>query len=242
MELLAKGEIMKLTKEGIDLIKRYEGLRLTAYRCSASVLTIGYGHTSSAGAPNVTDGMKITKAEAEKILRRDLKVFEDGVRNSLTRTIPDASFSACVSLAFNIGLGAWRKSTALKLINSGRYGDVPRAFALWNKGGGKVLPGLVKRRADEAKMLAEGFDDEPDTIRLVPDEPKGKPMTQSTTNIAAAVTAAAGVTAAAKDVVNNTSSIFSTDNALYLILIAIIIGGAAWVIHKRWLASKEWAV
>jgi lysozyme len=233
---------MKLTTAGINLIKRYEGLRLTAYRCPASVLTVGYGHTSAAGAPLVTEGMKITKAEADKILRNDLKKFEDGVRSSLTRTIPPAAFSACVSLAFNIGLGAWNRSTVRRVINAGKFGDAPRALQLFNKAGGKVLPGLVRRRAEEAKMMADGFKGQPEETRMQPDEPQGKPMIKSTTNIAAGVTAAAGITAATKDIVDNTASIFSAQNALILVLMAVIVGGAAWIIRERWLKSRDWAV
>lgn len=235
---------MNLTAAGIELIKRYEGLRLTAYKCPADVWTIGYGHTSAAGEPSVKKGLKITKAKADEILRADLKKFEDGVRSSLTREIPDACFSACVSLAYNIGLGAWQKSTALKLINKGDFGNVPKAIQLFNKAGGKVSPGLVKRRADEAKMFAEGFDTapNPDATRVTPDAPKGKPITHSTTNMAATVTAAAGVSAAAKDIASNTNEIFSLNNIWMILIIALILAGAGYIIWKRYLAAKEWAV
>lgn len=235
---------MKLTPAGIELIKRYEGLRLTAYQCSAGVWTIGWGHTSAAGEPSVKKGMKITKQKAVDILNQDLAKFADEVQATIKTDIPDACFSACVSLAFNIGLGAWRKSTALKLINKGDYGNVPKAIQLFNKAGGKVSPGLVKRRADEAKMFAEGFDTapNPDDSRVTPDAPKGKPLTQSTTAIAATTTAIATTSAAAKEIASNTSSVLSTNNIALILLVAIAVAGCGYIIYKRYLAAKEWAV
>lgn len=146
--------IMRITQNGIDLIKRFEGFRATAYLCPAKVLTIGYGHTSRAGAPPVTRGMKIGEAEAAVILRRDVESFAKGVAKLLTIPLNDNQFSALVSFAYNVGLGAFAKSSVLKAVNSQDFAAVPGRLKLWTKGGGKVLPGLVKRRAAEAQLFA----------------------------------------------------------------------------------------
>jgi lysozyme len=131
---------------GIELIKSFEGLRLKAYRCSAGVLTIGYGHTSG-----VTEGQEIDEAEAERLLREDIAEFEAGVSRVATDPTPN-QFSAMVSLAFNIGLAAFGRSTVLRKHNAGDHADAAEAFMLWNKAGGRVLQGLIRRRAAERAL------------------------------------------------------------------------------------------
>lgn len=143
---------MNTSRDGIKLIKEFEGLRLSAYRCAAGVLTIGYGHTSAAGEPTVKPGMRITEAEAEAILIRDLKQYEDAVSAAVKRPLTQGQFDACVSLCYNIGAGAFARSTVVRRINAGRMADVPAAFMMWTKGGGKELPGLVRRRRAEAAL------------------------------------------------------------------------------------------
>lgn len=228
------------------LIKKYEGLRLRAYRCSAGKLTIGYGHTSAAGAPDVKPGMVITKAEAEKIFDRDIEKFASGVAALIKVDVTENQFGACVSLAFNIGLGGFAKSSVLRFLNARKLDDAADAFLLWNRatqnGRKVVLPGLTKRRAAEAALFKLGADEDEDDNARVPDAPEGKPALRSTTNIAAGVTAAAGLTAAAKDVVDNTSSIFSSGNLLMIALILVVLGGAAWIVHERWLKARDWGI
>lgn len=136
-----------INKAGLEIIKEFEGLRLKAYICPAGVLTIGYGSTGS----HVKPGMVITEAQAEELLRSDLRRFEDAV----AKAAPDATdnqFSAMVSLAFNIGEGAFAGSTVLRKHLAGDHVGAAEAFKLWNKGGGQVLTGLVKRRAAEAQL------------------------------------------------------------------------------------------
>lgn len=137
----------RIGPKGLALIKRSEGLRLKAYRCPAGVPTIGYGSTG----PHVKMGMTITEAEAERLLREDLERFEKGVVQMAGMMTP-GQFSALVSFAFNVGLGALQKSTLLKKHLAGDYDGAAREFAKWNKAAGKVLPGLVTRRADEAAL------------------------------------------------------------------------------------------
>lgn len=151
---------MQLTHAGLELIKAHEGLRLKAYKCPAGVWTIGYGHTSAAGRPTVTPSFKITVEEAEAILRNDLKKFEDVVKRLVKVELTDNQFSALVSFVYNVGEGNFAKSSVLKALNSKQFDLVPSKLALWNKGNGKVLPGLVKRRAAEAALFMSDKDEE----------------------------------------------------------------------------------
>jgi lysozyme len=232
---------MKMTKQGLDLIKEFEGFRAKAYRCPASVWTIGYGHTSMAGKPDVKPGMVISKAEGDRILMNDLRVYEAGVRSAIKVNLTPNQYSACVSLCYNIGVGAFRRSSVARFCNRSQWKNAADAFALWNKAGGRVLPGLVRRRAAEAALFLKSSNAR-DEIRPIVDEPKGKPMAMSTTNIAAGVTAAAGITAASKDIVDNTTSIFSGSNILIVFLILIILAGAGWIVWDRYNKARDWDI
>ena len=132
---------------GLQIIKDSEALRLIAYLCPAKIPTIGYGHTG----PDVKLGDRITVGRANELLALDLARFERGVDAEAGKAT-DNQFSAMVSLAFNIGLGAFAKSSVLRFHQAGDYGAAANAFRLWNKGGGRVLPGLVKRREREANL------------------------------------------------------------------------------------------
>lgn len=229
---------MKISHEAKDLIKRYEGLRLKAYKCAAGVWTIGYGHTSAAGSPVVTPSLSITKEQADEIFEKDITTFANGVASLIKVDLNPHQFGACVSLAYNIGLGAFSKSSVLRFINKKQYDNAADAFLLWNKAGGKVLKGLTRRRSEESELFSTREDGED----RIPDAPKGKPMVRSSTNIAASVTAVAGLSAAAKEVVDNTSSMFSSGTAVAVLLGIVIIAGAAWIIKERWQLAKDWAV
>ena len=141
---------MQISPAGLALIKRFEGLRTEAYRCPAGVWTIGYGSTRG-----VREGMKITEAQAEALLLRDVERFERDVVGMVEVPITQGMFDALVSFAFNLGAEAMRRSTLLRLLNQSRYADAAQQFARWNKAGGRVLDGLTKRRAAE-RALFEG--------------------------------------------------------------------------------------
>lgn len=143
---------MKTSPKGLALIKEFEGLRLNAYLCAAGVWTIGFGHTSAAGDPEVRPGMRITATQAEAMLIRDLGQYERAVSAAVKKPLTQGQFDACVSLCYNIGVGAFARSTVVRRINAGRMSEVPAAFMMWTKGGGKVLPGLVRRRRAEAAL------------------------------------------------------------------------------------------
>ena len=103
---------MKTSQNGINLIKKYEGCRLTAYKCPAGLWTIGYGHTK-----NVKSGQKITQKQAENFLKQDLKTFEKGVEKAVKVRLNQNQFDALVSFAYNCGLGALKTSTLLRKLN-----------------------------------------------------------------------------------------------------------------------------
>jgi lysozyme len=144
---------MKMNEKGRALVRRFEGLRLDAYRCPAGVLTIGYGSTG----PHVKTGMVITPGEAERLLDKDLARFETGV-TAMIGSVPTSEdeFSAMTSLAFNIGLGRFATSTLLKRHKLGNKIGAANAFLMWNKAGGQILKGLMRRReAERALYLGE---------------------------------------------------------------------------------------
>ncbi len=133
------------------MIMKHEGCKLKAYLCPANVWTIGYGHTGK----DVKQGMVIKKEEAERLLIDDLKKFCAAVERLVKVKLTDNQFAALVSFCFNIGSGAFGKSTLLRKLNAGDIIGAVQEFPKWNKGGGKVLPGLVKRRGDEQRLFVK---------------------------------------------------------------------------------------
>lgn len=142
----------RINAEGLALIKRFEGLKTKAYICPAGVLTIGYGSTG----PHVKRGTVITEAEAERLLVKDLARFEGAVDSGVKVPLTDGQFAALVSFAFNVGTGAFAKSTLLKRLNRGDYASVPNELNKWVHAGKKKLAGLVNRRAAEGGLWARG--------------------------------------------------------------------------------------
>ena len=138
---------MRISRTGIELIKAHEGLRLAAYICPSGVPTIGYGHTY-----NVKMGDRITEEQAEKFLIDDLAVAEREV-NRYGLNLTQNQFDALVSFVFNVGVGNFRSSTLLKRLKANPNDpDIANQFKRWVYCDGKVLPGLVRRRNDEAKL------------------------------------------------------------------------------------------
>lgn len=140
---------MKTTDHGRKLLEQREGVKLEAYKDSVGVWTIGVGHTSMAGVPTVAKGLRITAAQADEILSRDLKKFEASVTAAIARPLVDHEFDALVSLCFNIGGHAFTNSTVVKKINAGDKAGAADHFLDWSKAGGKTLQGLVNRRKSE---------------------------------------------------------------------------------------------
>ena len=148
---------MKINQAGIDLVKSFEGLELKAYRDIAGVLTIGYGHTG----PDVVEGMEILETDAETLLRRDIASFEEGVESALYEAIEkgfigENEFSAMVSLAYNVGIGAFKGSSVARYARRNDDEKAADSFLLWNKAriDGKLQPvaGLTRRRKAERAL------------------------------------------------------------------------------------------
>lgn len=138
---------MQISERGLDLIRRFEGLKLDAYRCPAGVWTIGYGHTG----PEVRSGMRISRQEAEALLLADVLRFDGAVRR-IAGACSQGQHDALVSFAFNLGLGALMSSTLLKKHKAGDHAGAAEQFGRWIHAGGKRLAGLAKRRAAEVAL------------------------------------------------------------------------------------------
>lgn len=179
---------MIISQTGINLIKKFEGLhkvgtggKIHAYLCPANVWTIGWGHTRG-----VTANTTITKAQAEEFLKEDLNEVVKQVDAAVNVPLSQSQMDALVSFVFNLGIGAFRKSTLLKKLNKGDYAAVPAEFLKWNKARvkGKLVPlaGLTKRRSAEAALFAYEADTgdvepQPQAVEAAP----VTPLTQSKT-------------------------------------------------------------
>ena len=146
---------MKINNKGLDLIKRWEGFEMHAYICPAGVPTIGYGATyypSTRNAVKLTD-KPISESYATLLLEDMVVHYENGVKRYVSVELTSNQFSALVSFAYNVGLGALKSSTLLKRVNANPCDeDIKRQFMRWNKGGGRVLKGLTKRRQSESDL------------------------------------------------------------------------------------------
>lgn len=140
-------ELMKISQQGVDLIKRHEGLRLKAYKCPAGVWTIGYGHTKG-----VTSSMVINELKAEAFLREDISPIEN-VLNKMGVNFTQRAFDALCSWIFNLGVGNFNVSTLRKkIVANAPDEEITDQIIKWVNAGGKPLLGLKKRRVDEANM------------------------------------------------------------------------------------------
>lgn len=145
--------MMRTDKTGIDLIKGFESFSAKRYICPAGLPTIGYGHVILRGENFTT----LSEADAEALLMRDLDGFERGVSLCVKTPITQNQFDALVSFAFNCGVAALKSSTLLKKLNAGDFLGAADEFLKWCKGGGKTLPGLVRRRKEERALFLKGM-------------------------------------------------------------------------------------
>jgi len=210
---------MKVNAEGIELIKRWEGIKLEAYLCPAKVWTIGYGHTRTA-----RPGMKITQIEADRLLREDLAKFESVITNAVKVDLSENQFAALVSWAYNVGEGSVRSSTLVRKLNAGKYDDVPAELIKWNKVKGKVNRGLTNRRSAEVGLWSKGSFV---TSREV--EPQA-PSSPSATSEAGKY---GGLAAAAATAAPAVASLSGIPWPVGVALIAAIVAVAAFFIFKK---------
>ena len=144
------GILMKLGERGTEMLKYFEGCKLTAYQDSVGVWTIGYGHTKG-----VLEGMTITQEGAEQLLQTELEEYEGYIEDMVTVPLTQNQFDALVVWIYNLGPTNFRNSTLLKELNAGNYNAAGQEITRWNKAGGKVLAGLVKRREAEAQLFSD---------------------------------------------------------------------------------------
>lgn len=142
---------MKINNDGLELIKHFEGCVLTSYLDAVGIWTIGYGHTATA-----KQGQSITQSQANILFQDDVAKFEQSISvwaASHGISLNENEFAACVSLTYNIGMGAFSSSTVARKLKANDRPGASDAFLLWNKGDGEVLPGLVRRRAAELDLF-----------------------------------------------------------------------------------------
>lgn len=137
----------------VSFIKQFEGCRLAAYRDSAGVWTVGYGETGPHVGPKTT----VTLEEAEAFLAKSVRKANDCARRFVEPPLSEFQLAALTSLVFNIGCGAFRKSTLLKKLNAEDFNGASLEFPRWVKAGGKPLSGLIKRRVAEQRLFTEGW-------------------------------------------------------------------------------------
>lgn len=217
---------MNINQETIDLVKRFEGLRLKAYRDSVGVLTIGYGTTSRAGIDvTVFEGMEITEQQAEEYLRKALEKFADKIIPHFKYTPSNNQFGAMLSLAYNIGTTAFIKSTCLKRFNSGDVEGAAEALTWFKKAGGKVLRGLVRRRAAERELF---LSDNHSPIET-PKADAERPAAASTTLRAAGGAALGCVTAGGTAV----SALDGTAQLVVVGALVVVVLSILWMARRR---------
>jgi lysozyme len=222
---------MKIPQEAIDLVKEFEGLRLDAYLDPPGVVTIGYGYTNRAGyGPGVKMGDKWNEALAEEMLAVGLEKFAAEITPLFKQEPNPHQFGAFVSLAYNIGTPAFAKSTALKRWNAGDMMGCAEAMAWFNKAGGKVLRGLVRRREAEVALFLKDY---PEPKPAAPDAPR-ESVAQSTTVQASAVQIASGAGAGIAAV----GALDGTAQIVALVFAGIVVLAAAWVMRER---IKKWS-
>lgn len=196
---------MKMSRNGIDLLKRFEGLELEAYQDIAGIWTIGYGHTGN----DVKPGMRISEREAEDLLRRDLRSREDAAERLTNVAINQNEFDALVSFIYNVGIQAYNGSTARKRLNRNDRLGAADALTWWNKAtvGGVLRPvtGLTRRRAAERALFLTPINppiftnpaelEENSRVTPVEDPPRRSGLGESRTIQGATVAGGAGVAA-----------------------------------------------
>jgi lysozyme len=234
-----------MSDQGIDaLLKKFEGCKLKAYKCPSDKWTIGYGHTSAAGEPLVKEGMTITQDEAEAIFKRDIVKYENGVNDLVKVKLTQHQFDVLADFAYNAGVPQLKTSTLLKKINAGNFDAVPAELMKWTKGGGKEIPGLVRRRRAEAEWWRD-LANKPvieEEQRVEPDPVPVKTITESKQANGAIAIGALGSVGAAKEVVTQVqeaNDLFATVMSMlkdtnFLIMVAVVgIGAAIWYWRKK---------
>lgn len=240
---------MLISEDGINLIRQHEGCRLEAYPCPGGVWTVGYGHTRSAHA-----GLKITQAQAEELLKSDVDKVNMALQKYIQVSLEQRQWDALGSFVFNVGEGAFARSSLLKLLNQGQFADIPAQLMRWTYAKGQQWPGLVRRRRDEAALWrglndAELLKPHPKSLQVEVSPPK--PLRSSSTLWSTATLATGATAQALKEIAAVSETVTVTAQNLetimksvltspWLWLAGLMIGLACWIAHERLRARKEW--
>jgi lysozyme len=240
---------MKMSQAGLDnLLKKFEGCKLKAYKDPIGIWTIGYGHTSAAGEPIVKEGLTITQAEAEEILRRDLGRYEVPVAALVKVELEQHQFDVLVDFAYNAGVGNLKSSTLLKKVNAEDFDAVPKELMKWTKAAGKELPGLVRRRQAESAWWSAHHEQpvaQPEQ-RVEPDPVPVKSIVESKQANSAIAIGALGSVGAAKEVLAQAQDASDTfeqllgllKNPNFVIMLLIVgLGAAIWYWRNKHLET-----
>lgn len=146
---------MHISPRGLALIREFEGFSAEPYLCSGGKMTIGYGHVLTADESAMLE--KITKEHAEALLIQDVAIAEHAVRRLVKTTLAQNQFDALVSFVYNVGAGAFEKSTLLRLVNARDFNAAANQLTRWVYASGKKLNGLMRRRMAEKAMFLHGF-------------------------------------------------------------------------------------
>lgn len=233
--------MMLMSKNGLALLREFEGFRAQAYiPVPGDVPTIGYGFTR-----NVKMGDKMTRAEAAARLIRELRPYESAVERACTVPPNQNQFDAMVLLAYNIGTAGFGRSSVLKAHNRRDFAAAARAFALWNQSGGKVYPGLSRRRAKEAALYLDPVRSEidPEAEAVEPRPLLGKvdaerPMHASEINRAGVVAGGTAAVATVAETMRAVSDVKSSSDALgpewlLPLLLAVVVGLCGYIVWQR---------
>ena len=237
--------MMKLSKQGLVLLKEFEGFRAKAYiPVPGDVPTIGYGFTHG-----VKMGDVMTRAEADARLIDELRPYEMAVWQACTNKPNQNEFDAMVLLCFNIGTAGFKRSSVLKAHNRGDHQAAARAFGLWNKSGGKVYAGLTKRRAEESALYLTPT---PDDVGgpITPEMPQSidpeSRMVESPINragvVAGGTAAVATVAETARTVADVKYSTQALGDWLVPVLLVVVVALCGYMIWQRVNQRKQgWA-
>ena len=217
-----------INQAGIDLIKQWEGCKLKAYKDVAGIWTVGYGLTSRAGFIEVGPDTVLTQEEADYYFEKVVDDFASKIKPMITSPINENEFAAFVSLAYNIGVGAFKRSSALKRFNAGEKDRVTEAIRMWKKAGGKTVQGLVNRREAEVALFLTPVSTQ------APSKGRSK-VTQSRTVQASVVQGASAVSGA----IGAVSALDGTVQVVAIVGCFVITGLALFILRER---LKAWAL
>jgi lysozyme len=215
---------MPMSPAGRKFLTKEEGNKLKAYQDSVGVWTIGVGHTSAAGPPRVVAGLKITTAESDEILSRDLAQFEKAVERNVKVPLTQNQYDALVSLCFNIGPKGFANSSVVRALKKSDYQEAADAFLKWSRAGDQKTILLARRQRERALFLKDGPKVDPVTkaVKTTKEAAKSTPIATSTV-IGTAVAGSSGIL----------GSIGSWE-AVAALGVLVIAGCVAYIIWKKY--------